>query len=153
MLQSEEKRVRENIKAAWNEGDIFKLLCAGFDSFMNAVCNSAPLPFQSFLEYTGISFDKYIQDIAVKEHLNFVAGKMTLELDGTPVAESTPVRLSADFYFQTKDKQWIIKKKRGVVESSRFSDWESDIDAQKLKATGKMELSIEPPKAEDKRIL
>ena len=150
MLQTEEqnKKAKENIKAAWAEGDLLGLACAGIDSFLNMLGNSAPIPFQRFLEYTGISFDKYILEVKQKEHLNFVGGKMTLKLDKDLVSSPVLVLLAADFYFQTLDKKWVMKKKHGKVESSRFTDWDTDTEASKLRNAGKLELSIEPPEAE-----
>ena len=64
MLQSEKQNVKakEDIKTAWNEGDMVGLFRAGFENFMNMIGRSSPMPFQKFLEYTGMSFDKYILD-------------------------------------------------------------------------------------------
>lgn len=149
MLQSEEqnKKSREAIKAAWAEGDLWGLACAGIDSFFNMLGNSLPIPFQRFLEYTGVSFDKYIIETMEKERLTYVGGKLVLELDGNAAAVPASIQLSADFYFQAQDKKWIVKKKNGRIESSRFSDWDTDSDAAQLRAAGKLELSIEPPEA------
>lgn len=147
MLQTEEqnKKIKENIKAAWAEGDLWGLACAGIDSFLNMLGNSTPISFQRFLEYTGVSFDKYILETAQKEHLKYVGGKMILELDRDTSTVPVSIRLSADFYLQTTDKKWVVKKKNGMVESTRFSDWDTAPDAIKLRTTGKLELSIEPP--------
>lgn len=147
MFQTEahNKKAKENIKAAWEEGDLLGLACAGIDSFMNMLCNSAPMPFQRFLEYTGVSFDKFILETAQKERLHYVGGKMVLELDKDATIAPVIIHLTVDLYFQTSDKKWVVKKKNGKVESSRFSDWDTDTDADKLKRTGKLELSIEPP--------
>lgn len=57
------------------------------------------------------------------------------------------ILLSADLYFQTADKQWVVEKKQGQVSTERFRDWETDADAIKLQESGKLELSIEPPEA------
>ena len=82
MLQSEKQRqkAKENVKRAWEEGDIVGLLRAGFDNFMNLIGNDTPLPFQKFLDYTGMSFDRYILETTQKEHVSFVGGKMVLEI-------------------------------------------------------------------------
>lgn len=152
MLQSEKqnKKAKEEIKTAWNDGDIVGVLRAGIDSFFNLIGNSAPMSFQKFLEYTGISFDQYILNTSKQESLKYVGGKMILELGSSTDLAITPVRLSADFYFQTPDKKWVMKKKNGQVGSDRFTDWTTDTMALRLQADGKLELSIEPPEAEAK---
>ena len=143
--ETQSNRAKENIKLAWAEGDLWGIACAGIDSFLNMLGNSMPISFQKFLEYTGVSFDKYILETAKKENLRYVGGKMILELDKAVVAAPTSIHLSADFYFQTPDKKWVVKKKSGKVESTRFSDWDTDSDSIKLKTAGRLELSIEPP--------
>ena len=70
---------------------------------------------------------------------------MVLQVDADREAQQVPIQLSADFYFKTKDGQWVTKKKTGMVESYRFSDWESSPDAMELRKKGRLELSIEPP--------
>lgn len=144
-FEAQSNRAKENIKAAWAKGDLWGLACAGIDSFLNMLGNSAPISFQRFLEYTSVSFDKYILETAQKEHLKYVGGKMILELGEDAVTVPISIHLSADFYFQTSDKKWVVKKKSGRVENPRFSDWDTDSDAIKLRTAGKLELSIEPP--------
>ena len=141
--EAQNNRAKENIKAAWAEGDLLGIACAGIDSFLNMLINSTPISFQQFLEYTGISFDKYILETVQKE---YVGGKMILEIDKDAVVAPISIHLSADFYFQTSDKNWVVKKKNGKVESTRFSDWDTDSDSIKLRTAGRLELSIEPPK-------
>lgn len=152
MLQSEKEnqRLKEEIKTAWEDGDLLGLLKAGIDGFLNMVGNSAPLPFQRFLEYTGVSFDTYILDISRQEQLNYLGGKMTLKTGTGQPDGPTPVHLLADFYFQTRDKQWVMKQKSGQVDSSRFLDWDRDPAAVKLQQEGKLELTIDPPHEEGK---
>lgn len=143
--ETQNTRAKDNIKAAWAEGDLWGMACAGIDSFLNMLGNSMPISFQQFLEYTGVSFDKYILEITQKECLRYVGGKMILELDKDAVTAPISIHLSADFYFQTSDKKWVVKKKNGKVESTRFSDWDTDSDSIKLRTVGRLELSIEPP--------
>ena len=147
MLPTEEQneKAKRNIKTAWDEGDLLGLACAGIDNLLNMLCHNPPISFQRFLEYTGASFDTYILDVTQQEHLSYVGGKMLLELEKTQTITPTLIQLSADFYFQTPDKKWIVKKKKGKIESSRFTDWNVDVDAVKLQRAGKLELSIEPP--------
>lgn len=147
MLQSEKQRqkAKENVKRAWEEGDIVGLLRAGFDNFMNLIGNDTPLPFQKFLDYTGMSFDRYILETTQKEHVSFVGGKMVLEILPDNGNGAVPVQLFADFYFQTPDKKWVMKKKNGKIGSDHFTDWATDPKAIQLQTNGKMELSIEPP--------
>ncbi len=152
MLQSEKanQKLKEEIKTAWEENDILGLLRAGIDGFFNMIGNSAPLPFQRFLEYTGTFFDKYILDISQQEQLSYVGGKMVLETSAGQSGQPVPIHLSADLYFQTKDKRWVMKQKSGKVDSSRFSDWDRDPTAVKLQQTGRVELTIDPPQPEGK---
>lgn len=152
MLQTEDqnKRAKENIKSAWNEGDLPGLFVAGIDSFLNMLCNSAPLPFQRFLEYTGIFFDKYILETSQQEHLNFIGGKMFMSVNEPLNASPVSIQLSADLYFQAQDKHWVIKKKNGSMDSTRFTDWDTDVQAVQLRKTGKIEFSIDPPEAKEK---
>lgn len=151
MPQPEEERqkVKEDIKAALAEGDLVSLVRTGIDSFMNALFgnDSAPISFQKFLDHTGSFFDHYILDTSQQEHLNYVGGKMILQLGHgkRKAVDAIPIRLSADLYFQTADKQWIVKKKQGQVDSTRFTDWDTDKTAITLQRTGKVELSIDPP--------
>ena len=149
MIQSDEQnnKAKENIKTAWSEGDLWGLFCAGLDNFMNILFGDSPISFRRFLEDTSISFDKYIKEVSYREHLYYVGGKFTLELEKLEPPKAAVVHLSADFYFQTRDKRWAVKKKTGKIDSSQFSNWDTDPEISKLRNTGKMELSIEPPEA------
>lgn len=145
------QKVKEDIKAACVEGDLKALMYAGFESFLDMLFgdNSAPISFRKFLDHTGSFFDRFVLETSRKEHLNYVGGKMILQLDHgkRKAGDAIPIQLFADLYFQTADKQWIVKKKQGQVDSSRFTDWDIDKEAIKLQQTGKLELSIEPPNA------
>ena len=143
--KDENTRIKEEIKTAWEEGDVYRLLAAGIDSFLDRILGNCPISFQRFLEYTGDSFDKFIREVSQKEHITYIGGTMVLQVGADREAQQVPVQLSADFYFKTKDGQWVTKQKTGVVESCRFSDWESSPDAMELRKKGRLELSIEPP--------
>lgn len=147
MLQKEKQgdQVKEKVKSAWEEGDLLKLLLAGVDNALDLLCGGVPIPFQRFLEDTGAFFDRYVEEVGRKECLRFIGGKLTLTLDRPSKRDTVPIALAADFYFQTADKKWVVKKKNGMVESSRFTDWATDPEAVKLMTVGKMELAIEPP--------
>ncbi len=147
MLQKEKQgdQVKEKVKRAWEEGDLLKLLLAGVDNALDLLCGGVPIPFQRFLEDTGAFFDRYVEEVGRKERLSFIGGKLTLTLDRPLKRDTVPIALAADFYFQTADKKWVVKKKNGMVESSRFTDWTTDPEAVKLMTAGKMELAIEPP--------
>ena len=110
---------------------------------MNMLFGDAPISFRRFLEDTSISFDKYIKEVSYREHLYYVGGKFTLELEKLEPPKTAVVHLSADFYFQTRDKRWAVKKKTGKIDSSQFSNWDTDPEISELRNTGKMELSIE----------
>lgn len=147
MLQKEKQgdQVKEKVKRAWEEGDLLKLLLAGLDNALDLLCGGVPIPFQRFLEDTGAFFDRYVEEVGRKERLSFIGGKLTLTLERPLKRDTVPIALAADFYFQTADKKWVVKKKNGMVESSRFTDWTTDPEAVKLMTAGKMELAIEPP--------
>lgn len=147
MLQKEKQgdQAKKNVKSAWEEGDLLKLLLAGVDNALDLLCGGVPIPFQRFLEDTGAFFDRYVEEVGRKERLSFIGGKLTLTLDRPLKRNTIPIALAADFYFQTADKKWVVKKKNGMVKSSRFTDWTTDPEAVKLMTAGKMELAIEPP--------
>ena len=147
MLQKEKQgdQVKEKVKSAWEEGDLLKLLLAGVDNALDLLCGGVPIPFQRFLEDTGAFFDRYVEEVGRKERLRFIGGKLTLTLARTLKRDTVPIALAADFYFQTADKKWVVKKKNGMVESSCFTDWTTDPEAVRLMTAGKMELAIEPP--------
>lgn len=147
MLQKEKQgdQAKKNVKSAWEEGDLLKLLLAGVDNALDLLCGGVPIPFQRFLEDTGAFFDRYVEEVGRMERLSFIGGKLTLTLDRPLKRNTIPIALAADFYFQTADKKWVVKKKNGMVESSRFTDWTTDPEAVKLMTAGKMELAIEPP--------
>ena len=147
MLQKEKQgdQVKEKVKSAWEEGDLLKLLLAGVDNALDLLCGGVPIPFQRFLEDTGAFFDRYVEEVGRKECLRFIGGKLTLTLARPLKRDTVPIALAADFYFQTADKKWVVKKKNGMVESSRFTDWTTDREAVKLMTAGKIELAIEPP--------
>lgn len=155
MLRTDEQRqkAKETIKAAWDEGDLVGVLAAGFDHFMQIVSNGVSMPFAKFLEYTGISFDRFILETCKQKGLNYIGGTMVLKIAEKPFLDkdlSDDIYLSADFYFQTAQKAWVMQKKRGHINSSRFSDWTVDPSALELQRTGELKLSIEPPEVEAK---
>ncbi len=53
MLPSKEQKTREDMKTAWEENDLLKLIALGFTKFMDLLCGNGPLSFQKFLKYTG----------------------------------------------------------------------------------------------------
>ena len=112
---------------------------------MNLLFRDTAIPFAQFLEQTGAFLDKYIRQVGTAEHLHYVGGKLILALETPPAAAPARIALSADFYFQTPEKKWIVKQKKGAVDSRKFTDWETDPSAAKLKQTGRLELSIEAP--------
>lgn len=145
MFQSKEQKAKEEIRTAWKEKDLAKLISLGLAKFMDLLCGDGPLAFQNFLKYTGDYFDQYILDTSKKKRLNYVGGKMIMELEEASEDAPAKILLSADFYFQTTDKQWIVEKKQGHISADRFRDWDTDADAVKLQESGRLEMSIEPP--------
>lgn len=147
MFSTKEEKAKEELKAAWKDNNLAKLLYIGLAKFMDLVCGDGPLPFQKFLKYTGDYFDQCILDISQKKQLNYVGGKMIMELKESNRDAPASVLLSADLYFQTSDKQWVMEKKHGQISVDRFKDWDTDTDAIELQKNGRLELSIEPPQA------
>lgn len=139
-------KAKDRIKSAWDEGDFWGIFCAGIDNFMNLLFSDMPISAHRFLEDTGALFDKYIDTVSEKENLRYIGGKMILELEKTQTTSADTILLSADLYFQTPDKKWIVKKRSGKMSIAQISDWDSSTELCALRQNGKMELSIEPPK-------
>ena len=148
----ERRKMKEGIKTAWAEGDLATLMRTAIENFMNILRGngSPPMSFQTFLDQTGSFFDLYVSDTSRQEHLDYVGGKLTLQLDydGSKAVDAIPIRLSADLYFQAADKQWIVKQKQGQVDSAWFIDWDTDERAVILQQAGKLEWSVEQPCSE-----
>ena len=108
---------------------------------------NVPISFQRFLEQTGLEFDRYILNTSRQEDLDYIGGKVILQLipDQDKAVDTISIRLSAEFYFQTADERWIVKTKQGQVGSTRFTDWDTDMTAVTLQQTGTLEWSVEPP--------
>lgn len=117
--KDENTRIKEEIKAAWEEGDMYKVIAAGFDSFFSLLLGNCPIP-SAFFEYTGDSFDKFIREVSQKEHITYIGGTMVLQVGADREAQQVPVQLSADFYFKTKDGNWVAKKRRGWWKATVF---------------------------------
>lgn len=140
MLREEQNRkTREEVKKAWAEGDLAAILKAGFDNFMSILFDN-PLSFDTFLDYTGQFFDEFIRKTTAEEHLRYVGGKIKFKLNGPTCADMT-----ADFYFQTPGKQWVMKQKTGRVDRSRFSDWDTAPNLLRLRKDGALEFEIDAP--------
>lgn len=145
MTQSEEnKKIKTDIKSALTKGDLTGLLRAGVDSFFNMLCSDKPREFQQFIEDTGALHDKFILDTCRRENLEYVGGKMLINLERN-MAESATIRLLAKFYFQKPNQEWVEKKRNGEIGIGSFTDWDTDKMAASLRETGKLEFSIEPP--------
>lgn len=147
MFSSKEQREQEALKKAWRENDFAKLISLGFAKFMDLLSGDSPLPFQKFLKYTGEYFDRFILDTSRQKQMNYIGGKMIMELKQNRADMPATILLCADFYFQTAGKQWILEKKQGQISTDRFRDWDTDADAVQLQESGRLELSIEPPAA------
>lgn len=135
---------KEKIKQAFAEKDIIEALKNGvenvLDMFISYLCNDNPITFQAFLDATSKLFDVFILDVSKQENLHYIGGKMFMEM-----ANSTQIKLSADFYFQNSSSEWILKRKAGHIESKQFSDWETETDLIELRETKKLEFPIDPP--------
>ncbi|MDE5700257.1 MAG: hypothetical protein K2I96_23125 [Lachnospiraceae bacterium] len=144
LSEEENKKAKKDIKSALAKGDLTGVLKAGIDNFFNILCSSKPMTFQQFIEYTGIFHDKFILDTCKQEHLNYVGGKMLIELERNN-AEAVPIQLCADFYFQKPNQEWVMKKRKGHINSSSITDWDTNEMAANLRETGRIEFSIEMP--------
>lgn len=139
MIERKSNDPKVKIKKAWATGDIVSLLQAGFDNFMSIIFDH-PLPFQTFLDYTSSFIDRFIIETEQQEHLRCVGGKLFLELSSAEI-----IHMTADLYFQNKQKKWILKKKEGRVEAGRFSDWNDAPELVQLRSTKKLEFPITAP--------
>lgn len=132
---------KDRMKEAWSKGDLVGLLGAGMDNFLDVISNR-PISYQTFLRYTGQFLDKFIVDTCKQEHLAYIGGRLTLTIkDELPHV----IQLCADFYFQNVDKQWILKKKEGQVDSNRLSDYDTAPELATLKEEKKLEYPIDTP--------
>ena len=140
MLREEQNRkTKEEVKKAWAEGDLTAMLRAGFENFMTILMDN-PMTFETFLQYTSQFLDQFILKTCAEEHLNYVGRKITFKM-----ADLVSANMTADFYFQTADKQWVMKQKTGRVGRERFSDWETAPDLLRLRRDGKLEFPIDAP--------
>ena len=147
MISSEEnKKNKRDIKSALIKGDLTGLLKAGVDSFFNMLCSDKPREFQQFIEDTGALHDKFILDTCRQENLNYIGGKMLIDLEQNK-AEPATIRLLAKFYFQKPNQEWVEKERKGEVGIDSFIDWDTDKMAASLRKTGQLEFSIESPEA------
>ncbi len=140
----EQKTVKERIKIAWIDGDIIGLLSASLESFVNTIFET-PLSYQEFLEYTGEYLDHFILNACKQECLTYVGGKLTLTL--APGFKGT-LQLHADFYFQNAEKQWILKKKDGMIDKKKIVDYNLVPELKRLKTEKKLEYPIDAPDKE-----
>ncbi len=139
-----EPSVKDSIRKAWNEGDLEKLLAAGYRSLGEWIQNVSkrPISFSMFIEHTGMYFDQLILNTEKKNNLRFISGKITL-LQGEETSEL--IQMTADFYYQDAAKKWILQQKKGSIPANRFYDAETSQELQQLRQTGHLEFMIDPP--------
>lgn len=142
------QKSRDDIKKAISEGDVIKLFWSGVDNIVNKIFPKS-ITFDDFLDNTSDFLDKYIEDVIKNESLVCIGGKMTLKVGNRSDASVVPIDMLSEIYFQNVDKEWIVKEKKGKINSKIFSDWKDNATVNKLLHDGKMELLIEPPKIED----
>ena len=128
------------VRQAWNKGNILELFQAGLDNFMSMLFDR-PIPFLTFLNQTSIFFDKFILDTSREEQIKYVGGELIMTLE-----QETIILLTAKFYFQDIENKWALKEKRGQVDNTRFSDWNTAPELAMLRKTKNLKFSIEPPK-------
>lgn len=134
------KRVKENKQETNIKDSIRSAVIDEFDRFMDLLFRNKTILFQDFLDNTSVYFDSFIQNTCKKEKLKFIAGKFLMQIE-SPVK----VHLIAEFYFQTTDQQWILKRKEGNIDSDHFTDWKTASELQQLQRECKLEFPIEPP--------
>ncbi len=144
---SKEPSAKDSIRKAWNEGDLEKLLLAGYRSFGDWLQNVSkrPISFSMFLEHTGMYFDRLILAAEKKNNLRFISGKITLLLDES----AEQIQMTADFYYQDADKKWILQQKKGSIPTDRFYDEEISPELQQLRQIGHLEFMIDPPEVKE----
>lgn len=140
--EKQHQQSKSKIKAAWQEGDMISLVKeAGKLSFHFLLSKMDPtFSFQTFLSYTGSYFDHFILECCKEEALSYVGGTMVLALQSKDT-----IALHAKLYFQDEVQKWILKERNGMVETARFTDWDTSRALRQLKKTRQIELEIEPP--------
>lgn len=144
ILSEKNKKNQKDIEPALEKGSFIEWVKAGVDNFFDMLDSSKTMTFQKFLEYTGAFHDKFILDTCEQEHLSYVGGRMFMELEQNE-AEAVLIQLSADFYFQNPNQEWVMKKKKGQINSNSIIDWDTDEMAARLRETGGIEFTIEMP--------
>lgn len=140
MLKPNKQEQKEQIIQSIRDLDIMALLKNGFKSFISYICDDNQLTFAEFVEKTGELFDYTIEKISRDEQLDYVGGKMIMQL-----ASPAAIKLTADLYFQNAGGEWILKQMGGQIKTAQFSDWGTAEEFKTLRTNKTIDYSIDPP--------
>ena len=135
--ENQVKRRKEADQEAIDGGDFADALISGFERFLSFLSSG---PFQEFLDRTGAYIDGVIQRSCREDSLTYVGGKLILEL-----LDASKVKMTADFYYQNVERQWIHNQRTAIVKATRWSDWKTNDAFIKLQQEKRLEYPILPP--------
>ena len=95
--------------------------------------------FEEFLEKTGEYFDERMVAKEKQDDVKCGGGKITFKLKGERV------EMHSKLYFVDKAEKWTLQKSSNSIGKSRFNDWDTDKDLQRLSRGETVELDITPP--------
>lgn len=136
--ENQVKRRKEAAKKAMPSGNFADALMIGFEHFLSLL--SPSVPFQEFLDRTGTYLDGVIQRSCQEDALTYVGGKLIFES-----LNASKVKMTADFYYQNTEQQWVHSQQTATVKGTRWSDWETNEALIKLREEKRLEYPILPP--------
>ena len=89
---------------------------------------------------TGEYFDERIRQKEARDKVKYAGGKITFTLSGDKVD-----MVSKLYFFNDEAEKWTVQESSNSVDKSRFNDWDTDEDLQRLSRGETVELDINPP--------
>ena len=129
-LKQKEQHEEESFTAA-----LMKFLRELFDKIFGRSCT-----FEEFLSETGEYFDERIRQKESRDKVKYAGGKITFTLSGDKVD-----MVSKLYFFNDEAEKWTVQESSNSVDKSRFKDWDTDEDLQRLSRGETVELDINPP--------
>ena len=136
--ETQVKRRKEAAKKAMSSGNFADALMIGFEHFLSLL--SPSIPFQEFLDRTGTYLDGVIQRSCQEDALTYVGGKLIFES-----LNASKVKMTADFYYQNTEQQWVHSQQTATVKGTRWSDWKTNAALIKLQQEKRLEYPILAP--------
>ena len=135
------RELKERIKKAFHENDLWGILQGGFEGFMRLVF-SKPVMFAQFLQETGEYCDQIILKACEEEKLTYIGGKLKLAMTA---ASDDAIQMQAEMFFQDQNRQWVQKKAEGKTHGKDFVDWDTEPNLMRLRKERNLEYPIENP--------